>query len=88
MLDLLKEAFDIMYTNLTNEDSEPDVIQAQEKEKEVNELRNDLKRKHFRDVAKGRYSLESGIFYSDTFTAMEEIADHVVAISEGLSAEF
>ncbi|MFT4682998.1 MAG: phosphate:Na+ symporter [Flavobacteriales bacterium] len=88
MLDLLKEAFDIMYTNLTNEDSEPDVIQAQEKEKEVNELRNDLKRKHFRDVAKGRYSFESGIFYSDTFTAMEEIADHVVAISEGLSAEF
>ena len=88
MLDLRKEAFDIMYTNLTNEDSEPDVIQAQEKEKEVNELRNDLKRKHFRDVAKGRYSLESGIFYSDTFTAMEEIADHVVAISEGLSAEF
>lgn len=88
MLDLLKEAFDVMYANLTNEDSEPNVILAQEKEKEINELRNDLKRKHLRDVAKGRYSLESGLFYSDTFTAMEEIADHVVSISEGFSAEF
>lgn len=88
MLELLKEAFDIMYANLGDDGDGLDVQIAQEKEKEINELRNDLKRKHLKDVAKGRYSLESGIFYSDTFTAMEEIADHVVSISEGFSGDF
>ena len=88
MLDLLKEAFDIMYSNLGDDGDRLNVQGAQEKEKEINELRNDLKRKHLKDVAKGRYSLESGIFYSDTFTAMEEIADHVVSISEGFSGDF
>ena len=88
MLDLLKEAFDIMYSNLGDDGDRLNVQGAQEKEKEINDLRNDLKRKHLKDVAKGRYSLESGIFYSDTFTAMEEIADHVVSISEGFSGDF
>lgn len=88
MLELLKEAFDIMYANLGDDGDGLNVQGAQEKEKEINELRNDLKRKHLKDVAKGRYSLESGIFYSDTFTAMEEIADHVVSISEGFSGDF
>lgn len=84
MTQLLEDAFRIMQRNLDLINAGMHIKEAREKEEEINTLRNQLRRKHLKDVSKGRYSLESGMFYMDTFTTLEEIADHVMSISEGL----
>lgn len=84
MTELINEAFNIMLQNLENIGEEIEKDAALSKEEEINEHRNLLRRKHLKDVGKGKYSIESGIFYMDTFTALEEIADHILSITEGL----
>lgn len=85
MADILEEAFDIMQENIDREPDKVRIEDARAKEDEVNSWRDELRRKHLKDVAKGRYSIESGVFYMDTFTALEEIGDHIISVSEALS---
>lgn len=85
---LLEDAFDTMLENLDDSAEMVTLDKARSKEEAINQLRNELRNKHLKDIGKGRYSLESGLFYSDTFTAMEEIADHIISVSEGLAGKF
>ena len=85
---LLEDAFDTMLENLDDSAEMVTLEKARSKEEAINQLRNELRNKHLKDIGKGRYSLESGLFYSDTFTAMEEIADHIISVSEGLAGKF
>ncbi len=84
MTELIDEAFSIMLGNVESIGDELNKEPAFKKEEEINEHRNLLRHKHLKDVGKGKYSIESGIFYMDTFTALEEIADHILSITEGL----
>lgn len=81
---LLREAFEIMLDNLRVGLERVDASEAKRKELQVNEMKNTLRLRHIKDQTKDKYTLESGVFYSDTFTALEEIADHIFSVSEGL----
>lgn len=87
MTNLLSEAFAIMLENLKSDQESVDTAGAKRKEEEVNALRDELRLRHLKDVTRDKYSLESGVFYSDTFSALEEIADYIFSVSEGLSFE-
>lgn len=83
---LIDEAFAVMLNNLRfDQDASVDANLARAKENEINALRDDLRIRHLKDVTKDRYSHSSGVFYSDTFVALEEIADNIFGVSEGLS---
>ena len=85
MTQLLDGAFEIMETNLNSEADSIDATAARNKENEVNAMRDELRERHLRDVVKDKYSQSSGVFYSDTFSALEEVADHIFGVSEGMS---
>ena len=85
MTQLLDGAFEIMETNLNSESDSIDATAARNKENEVNAMRDELRERHLRDVVKDKYSQSSGVFYSDTFSALEEVADHIFGVSEGMS---
>lgn len=85
MTELLDRAFEIMETNLNAELETVDASAARRVENEVNAMRDELRERHLRDVVKDKYSQSSGVFYSDTFSALEEIADHIFVVSEGMS---
>jgi phosphate:Na+ symporter len=87
MIQLLEDAFAIMQSNIRTLGEKLQLEEAQDKEEEVNAMRNQLRRRHLKDIGKGRYSIESGMFYMDTFTALEEIADHIMSITEGLEEQ-
>ncbi len=86
MTQLLDGAFEIMEDNLNSESDSIDATAARNKENEVNAMRDDLRERHLRDVVKDKYSQSSGVFYSDTFSALEEVADHIFGVSEGMSS--
>jgi Na+/phosphate symporter len=85
MTQLLDGAYEIMETNLNSDAEAIDATAARNKENEVNAMRDELRDRHLRDVVKDKYSQSSGVFYSDTFSALEEVADHIFGVSEGMS---
>jgi phosphate:Na+ symporter len=82
---LIDGAFEIMEANLQSEETTINPAKAKTKEIEINTLRDTLRERHLQDVAKDKYSQSSGVFYSDTFSALEEIADHIFGVSEGMT---
>lgn len=82
---LVGRAFEVMHANLDAEERAVDASEARVLEQEINDMRDELRNRHLQDVTKDRYSQSSGIFYSDTFSALEEIADQIFGVTEGLS---
>lgn len=85
MTALVDGAFVVMLNNLRFDQEAVDADLARAKENEINALRDNLRIRHLKDVNKDRYSHSSGVFYSDTFVALEEIADNIFGVSEGLT---
>ncbi len=81
----IDEAFDIMQSNLISETI--DLNAAIEKEKEINEFRDLIRKKHLSDVEKAKYSVQSGMMYSDLFSSLEKIGDHIINVSEAASGK-
>ena len=58
-----------------------------EKEKEINELRNELRIAHLKDMQNKNYSFKGGMVYNDIFSSCEKIGDHIINVSEAVAGE-
>jgi len=87
MFDLIEEAFDIMLSNLKVDYKVMTLESAHQKEKEIDVLRNELRRSHLKNIEKGNYDLPSGLIYSDIFLTLERIGDHIYNVTEALVNE-
>jgi len=84
---LLEEALENMQKNLNIEFNQIDLSAAKNSEKAINTMRNSLKKKHLKSIEKGDYKYESGMIYTDLFSAIESVGDHVMSISEAASGK-
>ena len=82
MFRLLRQAMEIMQKNIEEIDRKNDLDPAYAAEKQINKMRNHLKKVHLKSIEKGEYKFESGMIYTDLFTAIESIGDYVISISE------
>ena len=82
MFKLLDHALVIMQKNLVSDQRGAYLKEAEEAEKAINEFRNELKEGHLKSIEKGKYKFESGMVYTDLFSAIENIGDRVISISE------
>jgi len=87
MFKLLEVALEQMQLNLEDELQGNNLNAAQSAEKAINEMRNKLKKSHLKSIEKGEYKYESGMIYTDIFSAIESIGDHVMSISEATTGE-
>ncbi|MDH5367968.1 MAG: Na/Pi cotransporter family protein, partial [Cyclobacteriaceae bacterium] len=87
MFRLVDEALAIMNKNLNSEYGKVTIVEALEKEREINAKRNELRRNHLGKIEKGEYDVKSGLIYSDIFNLMERVGDHVINITEGIIGE-
>lgn len=85
MFGLIDMALDNMLDNL-RKDSEKEVnlVKTKKLEKEINELRNRLRREYISRVESGNYNLRSGTVYSDLFSSLEKVGDHIENVTEAL----
>lgn len=79
---LVNEALHIMQNNITVEMNKVNLDSAYHAEKEINRMRNNLKKAHLKSIEAGEYRHASGMIYTDLFAALESIGDHVISISE------
>jgi phosphate:Na+ symporter len=87
MFGLIDEAFAIMDQNLTADYSKVTVDEALAKEREINAMRNDLRRNHMQNIASGEYDILSGMAYIDLVSLLERIGDHIINVTEGVVGE-
>jgi len=87
MFELVDEAFAIMNDNLTADYGKVTVEEALTKEREINAMRNDLRRNHMQNIASGEYDVLSGMAYIDLVSLLERIGDHIINVTEGVVGE-
>lgn len=85
MFQLLTKAFDIMNENLNKEFHLVKDIEAQAIEKEINKMRNDLKKDHLRNIENKNYKYQAGVIYNDIFSHCERMGDYIVNVSSAIA---
>lgn len=88
MFNLLKVALELMVENLDNDLQGNQLEKSYVAEKAINKKRNDLKKAHLESIEKGEYKYESGMIYTDIFSAIESVGDRVISISEATTGKF
>lgn len=81
MFKLVGEAFEIMNDNLNAEYGAISLDKAINKEREINQLRNELREMHHEHIGEGS-SLENALIFNDVFSSLEKIGDHIINVSE------
>lgn len=84
--ELVSQSLDLM-VKIIDSSNDKDYFEASVKvEREINKLFGTLKADYIEKVEKGKYRIQSGMYYSDLLAEMERIADHAANISTALSS--
>lgn len=87
LLDRVGEAYELMISNINGNYSDINLDKSVSIESSINKLRNDIRKKHFKSMEKGDYNAQSGILYSNIFSSIERIGDHIMNVSEAASGQ-
>ena len=81
---LLDQAFDVMHENIELGYKHIVLGKALEVEEQINELRNQLKAEHLKNIEKKKYSYLAGVYYNDIYCEAEKMGDHIINVSESI----
>ena len=82
LMDEVEVAFEQMIKNLYGSYADIDMDQARVMEVAINELRNKVRKKHLKSMEKKEYNAQSGLVYSNIFSSIERVGDHIINVSE------
>ena len=81
MLKVVDRAFDVMNENLNSEYGSISMDKAIAKEREIDQMRDQLREEHQSQLGTGT-NLENGLVFSNLFHSLEKVGDHVINVSE------
>ena len=87
MLDATEKAFDVMNDNLRSEYGQISMEKAKSCEKDINKLRNELRKEHLSQFESGDINMNSALVYSNIFSSFEKVGDHIINVSEAVAGE-
>jgi len=87
MIALTEEAFYIMNENLNSDYGSIAMDKANDKEKEINNLRDSLRRKHIEDIEQNDFNMNNALIYTNIFASFEKVGDHIINVSEAVAGE-
>ncbi|MDE6298603.1 MAG: Na/Pi cotransporter family protein [Muribaculaceae bacterium] len=90
MYDLLESAMKNM-TQIIREMETPEdslIIQAYNKEREINNLRNSLRDSNIFNINNKEYGYQEGIFFMDLISEAEKLGDYMLNVVEGVKHQF
>jgi len=73
--------------NIENVD-EHDIIASYNREREINNLRNQLRTANVENINGRHYEYQSGIYYMDIVSTLEKAGDFVINVIDTIRAEF
>jgi phosphate:Na+ symporter len=87
LMNRLDDSFHIMSNNLNAEYGSIKMDDAIAQEIEINRYRNEIRKEHLESMQKEDYNMKSGMIYSDLFSSLEKVGDHVINVSEAVAGE-
>ena len=88
MITVTEEAFTIMNDNLASVYGAISLDKAISKEKEINTLRDKLRRHHLTTIENSaEFNINSALVYSNIFSSFEKVGDHIINVSEAVAGE-
>lgn len=84
MFTLVEDALNNMCSNLNSNYEEVSIEKAKELELAINNFRTILRKEHFENVEKAEYDFKSATAYSEIYSALEKVGDHIINVSEGI----
>jgi phosphate:Na+ symporter len=82
----VEAALAIMARNLNGWGNGLEIEKARTIEKEINEIRTELRTNHLVNLEKHKYDYTSGLIYYNIFIYFERSADHIINVSEALQS--
>jgi phosphate:Na+ symporter len=80
----VENALSLMSLNLNNWGNGLELDKATSLEKEINEIRSQLRKSHLLNLEKQKYDYTSGLIYYNIFIYFERAADHIINVSEAI----
>ncbi len=82
MFVLVAEAMNGMITMLGNIENvkEEQLLNAYNKEREINNFRNQLRNKNVENINSGLYDYQAGIFFMDAISDLEKVGDYIINV--------
>ncbi|MGB1037782.1 MAG: Na/Pi cotransporter family protein [Bacteroidia bacterium] len=80
-------AINQMVENLRGKYSEIDMDKARMMEVSINSLRDKIRKKHLKSMEKKEYNAQSGLIYSNIFSSIERVGDHVINVNEAVAGK-
>jgi len=87
LMNRLDDSFEVMINNLNGEYGTISLDPAIAKEREINRYRDEIRNEHLESMQKEDYNMKSGMIYSDLFSSLEKVGDHVINVSEAVAGE-
>lgn len=86
MFDLLQEAMKRMLVLLNSLDnlSEEDIMRCYNQERELNNLRNNLRMANIENINNRHYEYQAGIYYMDLISDLEKTGDYMINVVDAL----
>jgi phosphate:Na+ symporter len=83
-MQLVRKSLELMRFNLQSQPEELKLKPTRDLEKEINLRFMELKKAYLKGMEKGKYKIQSGLYYNDLLSELERLADHVERVSEVL----
>lgn len=87
LFDEIEKAFDIMMENIKADAEQVNYRKAMDQEDNINTMRNKMRKKHLKNLEQGEYTTKSGMVYSNLFSSLERVGDHIINVSESLTPD-
>ncbi len=87
MISITEEAFEIMNENLASQYGSISLDNAITKEKEINALRDQLRRKHLKNINLEEFKMSGSLAYINVVASFEKVGDHIINVSEAVAGE-
>lgn len=87
LFELVENAAVHMKDNLARNYKHVSLETAYNNEDLINHKRDEMRKEHLASVEKGEYSFQNGMIYSDLFSSLERIGDHVINVNEAITGK-
>lgn len=84
---VIDEAFVVMNANLEADKKDVDIKEAIDAEIKINKLRNKLRKTHLKNLESGEANMQGALVYSNVFSSLERVGDHIINVSEAVAGE-